>query len=459
MQVPVGAGRARAARARRGRRPGRHGPARRRRPPPAPGLRRPAGPRALARPDRQRPDRRDGRALGAGRASIASSAGSSASSGAARRPSSAASTRPRPASRSRTRRPTRRSPAARSRSSRPSSSPTRSTTCRASGPCSSCDPATRPCAGSVPGRTRPTRTASAAASIGTLGLDASADQYVPYIRPQENGGHADVRWLEVTRAPSEPTGIRIELDEPRQVSVTHLRAADLAAATHDVDVVPVAETIVHLDAAHRGLGTASCGPDTLPEYRLGPGTYRWALDHPRPAAVLTDADRLVARDPRAPPPQRADQLRHAGPRQRHARPPPFRGARCDPDRSHAHLEPTGFAGFTNRIGDPVPLEYPTTGHRRLPHPGPDRRTRRRLDRPRSRLPRAPDPPRQTATAGGRRPARRPTSSPTARPTRSRSSSPTPRAAYGSSSATRSSATRRSSPAAPGSTTTARPRSA
>ena len=37
------------------------------------------------------------------------------------------------------------------------------------------------------------------------------------------------------------------------------------------------------------------------------------------------------------------------------------GAALDPTRSHAHLEPTGFAGFTNRIGDPVPLEYPTTG--------------------------------------------------------------------------------------------------
>jgi len=37
------------------------------------------------------------------------------------------------------------------------------------------------------------------------------------------------------------------------------------------------------------------------------------------------------------------------------------GGALDPGRSHAHLEPTGFAGFKNRIGDPVPLEYPTTG--------------------------------------------------------------------------------------------------
>ncbi|MFE2035132.1 hypothetical protein ACFXBB_18155 [Streptomyces scopuliridis] len=31
-----------------------------------------------------------------------------------------------------------------------------------------------------------------------------------------------------------------------------------------------------LDAAHRGLGTASCGPDTLPRYRLGAGAHRWS---------------------------------------------------------------------------------------------------------------------------------------------------------------------------------------
>ena len=65
------------------------------------------------------------------------------------------------------------------------------------------------------------------------------------------------------------------MDVPAQVSATHYRASDLAAATHDVELVARPETIVHLDAAHRGLGTASCGPDTLPRYIVGPGTYRW----------------------------------------------------------------------------------------------------------------------------------------------------------------------------------------
>jgi beta-galactosidase len=100
------------------------------------------------------------------------------------------------------------------------------------------------------------------------------DQYVPYVRPQENGGRADVRRLRL--ADSDGNGLAITLDGPRQVSATHFRAADLAAAGHDVDLVPRAETVIHLDAAHRGLGTASCGPDTLPQYIPGPGTYRWS---------------------------------------------------------------------------------------------------------------------------------------------------------------------------------------
>ena len=37
------------------------------------------------------------------------------------------------------------------------------------------------------------------------------------------------------------------------------------------------------------------------------------------------------------------------------------GPALAPDRSYAHLVPRGFAGFSNRVGDPIALEYPTTG--------------------------------------------------------------------------------------------------
>jgi beta-galactosidase len=98
--------------------------------------------------------------------------------------------------------------------------------------------------------------------------------FTPYVRPQESGGRADVRWIALADASGR--GLRITLDVPRQVSASRYRAKDLAIATHHGELVPRPVAVIHLDAAHRGLGTASCGPDTLPEYLVGPGTYRWS---------------------------------------------------------------------------------------------------------------------------------------------------------------------------------------
>jgi beta-galactosidase len=125
--------------------------------------------------------------------------------------------------------------------------------------------------GTGPHETYPDRKAS-----GLLGRwsDTVTSHIVPYVRPQETGGRADTRWLAL--GDGHGRGLRIELDERRQVSVSHFRAEDLATATHDVELVARPETIIHLDAAHRGVGTASCGPDTLPGYLVGSGTYRWS---------------------------------------------------------------------------------------------------------------------------------------------------------------------------------------
>ena len=100
-----------------------------------------------------------------------------------------------------------------------------------------------------------------------------AAQYIPYVRPQENGGHAAVRWFEVTN--SAGNGLRFAMSKPAQVSVTPNRDADLADATHDVEVKACGNSVVHIDAAHRGVGTASCGPDTLDKYIIKTGVHTW----------------------------------------------------------------------------------------------------------------------------------------------------------------------------------------
>ena len=100
-----------------------------------------------------------------------------------------------------------------------------------------------------------------------------SEQYVPHIRPQEHGLHCDTTWFEISDGNQT---MRITGDRPLAFSALHYTARDLATATHDVELVARPETIVRIDVAHRGLGVASCGPDTLEQYMVRPGTYSWA---------------------------------------------------------------------------------------------------------------------------------------------------------------------------------------
>ncbi|MFZ0158539.1 MAG: glycoside hydrolase family 2 TIM barrel-domain containing protein, partial [Kineosporiaceae bacterium] len=124
--------------------------------------------------------------------------------------------------------------------------------------------------GGGPGESYPDR--AAAAQIGWHALDSDAWS-TPYLRPQESGGRAGVRQLTLT---GERAALTVRLDEPRQVGVSRYRAVDLDAATHPGELTARPGCVVHLDAAHRGVGTASCGPDTLEQYLIRPGRYRWS---------------------------------------------------------------------------------------------------------------------------------------------------------------------------------------
>lgn len=114
---------------------------------------------------------------------------------------------------------------------------------------------------------------SAGAPVGHHSVPVE-ELFTPYLRPQESGGRHGVRRFTLT-AP-DATGLAVALDEPRQISVTRYRAEDLASAGHHDELVPRPGCVVHIDAAHRGLGTASCGPDTSPSYLVAPGVHRWS---------------------------------------------------------------------------------------------------------------------------------------------------------------------------------------
>ena len=88
----------------------------------------------------------------------------------------------------------------------------------------------------------------------------------PYLRPQENGRRADVRWA--TLADAAGRGLRITGTPTFGLTARRWTDAALAAATHRNGLVPGGTVELTVDIGQHGIGTASCGPGTLPEYEL-----------------------------------------------------------------------------------------------------------------------------------------------------------------------------------------------
>jgi beta-galactosidase len=92
--------------------------------------------------------------------------------------------------------------------------------------------------------------------------------------PQEHGHHGAVSRLAVTD--ERGRGLEVLGRPTIGFSASHFTADDLWRARHTSDLDPRPETILSLDHAQRGLGTASCGPDTSERYRLLEPSYRFA---------------------------------------------------------------------------------------------------------------------------------------------------------------------------------------
>ncbi len=128
-----------------------------------------------------------------------------------------------------------------------------------------------------------------------------SDEYVPYVRPQEHGSHADTRWLALSDR-GHSLGVLLFGLPLLSFSASHFAPEDLDGAAHTCDLEPRPEVIVHLDRGVRGLGTASCGPDTLPRYRVRAGVHRfgWRLrlfdpGRERPDQLARDVETSGAR--------------------------------------------------------------------------------------------------------------------------------------------------------------------
>jgi beta-galactosidase len=101
------------------------------------------------------------------------------------------------------------------------------------------------------------RDSRAAARVGRFRSTVAAIQ-TPYVRPQENGNRHQARRARITT----PDGNSLLIcgDPVIDLTVRPWSTAALAAAGHRHDLRPGGRIHLHLDHAHHGLGSASCGP-------------------------------------------------------------------------------------------------------------------------------------------------------------------------------------------------------
>ena len=98
---------------------------------------------------------------------------------------------------------------------------------------------------------------------------------LPYVVPQEFGLRTDCEWVEFV---SSHSTVRIDILQPATMhfSALHHTPMQLHEALDATQLLRSTNLIVHLDVAHRGLGTASCGPDVLSHYEIPAGTFDFA---------------------------------------------------------------------------------------------------------------------------------------------------------------------------------------
>ncbi|MEM9204495.1 MAG: glycoside hydrolase family 2 TIM barrel-domain containing protein, partial [Actinomycetota bacterium] len=104
-----------------------------------------------------------------------------------------------------------------------------------------------------------------------------AEQFHPYVVPQEHAAHVDTRWMMLTDAQRD--GVLLAGEQPLIMTARADHDVTLTAASTLAGLDPSTTTEVHIDTAVRGLGTAACGPDVLDRFVVRPGRHRfsWTL--------------------------------------------------------------------------------------------------------------------------------------------------------------------------------------
>ncbi len=98
--------------------------------------------------------------------------------------------------------------------------------------------------------------------------------FEPYVRPQENSAHYGCKWATVTATVGH--GIIFGANK-FSLSVSHYDPHYLAKVAHDYELCPDKKTYVIIDYRNAGIGSHSCGPELLPEYRVSEKQFNFSF--------------------------------------------------------------------------------------------------------------------------------------------------------------------------------------
>lgn len=87
-------------------------------------------------------------------------------------------------------------------------------------------------------------------------------EYVPYIMPQEHGNHTGCKFL------NQKNGLYFEADDVFEINVSQYTSMALTNATHWDELQLNHAVNIRIDYKDSGIGSNSCGPELLEQYRL-----------------------------------------------------------------------------------------------------------------------------------------------------------------------------------------------
>lgn len=96
-----------------------------------------------------------------------------------------------------------------------------------------------------------------------------------YLMPQENGAHFGTEWATVTNLLG--MGLMFVGMDEFSINATHYSLSNLTQAMHPHELIRDDETYVYIDYMQSGVGSNSCGPELLKQYRLDQNEISFGL--------------------------------------------------------------------------------------------------------------------------------------------------------------------------------------